>query len=91
MEELGLGDVDDISELSDSAPQSKPAVQPTGTAAVAASDSEWDSTVKSDPPKPGILKKWSKVTCFRMHTHALTHTCMHTHTHTHTRTHRIIL
>ena len=70
MEELGLGNADDISELSDG-PSEINAVGAAAGAAImaaaasavpAASDSEWDSTVKSDHgPRQGILKKWNKV------------------------------
>ncbi|KAK7503607.1 hypothetical protein BaRGS_00005146 [Batillaria attramentaria] len=63
MEDLGLGDVDDISEVSE-ASDAKPA-RPTEAPPPPPphSDSEWDSTVKSDlqtTPRPGILKKWNK-------------------------------
>ena len=87
MEELGLGDVDDIGEFSDGDSESKPA-QPTGAGTADASDSEWDSTVKSDQPKPGILKKWNKVIYLLeniTHTHACTHPfiCIYHSTHIH--------
>ncbi|XP_070192077.1 ankyrin repeat domain-containing protein 26-like isoform X3 [Littorina saxatilis] len=58
MEDLGLGDVDDISEISEGLSDSKylqPVVAPSP-----ALDSEWDSTVKSDHHRPGILKKLNK-------------------------------
>ncbi|XP_076469124.1 uncharacterized protein LOC143299673 isoform X3 [Babylonia areolata] len=75
MEDLGLDNVDDISEFSDPPSEDKPPVKSAATAGSAAaaavtaaastSDSEWDSTVKSDHPpanpKQSILKKWNKV------------------------------
>ncbi|KAL8595237.1 hypothetical protein ACOMHN_043389 [Nucella lapillus] len=70
MEDLGLGDVDDISEFSDPPSEARPAVKSAASSVKSAassgkdvaenSDSDWDSTVKSDHPKPGILKKWGK-------------------------------
>lgn len=63
MEELGISDVDDISEMSEdaSAPPLPASPPPKMTLAdQTKEDSEWDSSVVSgmmSTPRPGILKK----------------------------------
>lgn len=70
MEELGLGDADDISDMSEVSEPQPAHLQAAVSSCVVSSaavvsDSDWDSTVKSDlTPRPGILKKWSKVAVF---------------------------
>ncbi|KAK6177563.1 hypothetical protein SNE40_015640 [Patella caerulea] len=57
LEDFGLGDVDDISELSEHS-----AADPNKLKSSAA-ESDWDSTIASDQqitPRPGILKKWKQ-------------------------------
>ena len=72
MDELGISDVDDISEPSDSAslpaptsgttrPTSQPPAPPTSSGG--GPNDDWDASVMSDitTPRPGILKKFSNV------------------------------
>lgn len=64
MEELGISDVEDISDpedipLSPPFPESTPPAVDNGKA-----DSDWEASAMSDimaTPRPGILKKWSNV------------------------------
>lgn len=64
---MGLGEVDDMSDLSEMSESKHAPLQATKTItaqSVLASDSDWDSTVQSEiqvTPRPGILKKWNKV------------------------------
>ncbi|CAL1526232.1 unnamed protein product [Lymnaea stagnalis] len=65
MEELGISDVDDISEISEGVeqPPPLPASPPpkTATSNPNLAGNDWDSSVLSDitTPRPGILKNWN--------------------------------
>ncbi|KAK3709867.1 hypothetical protein RRG08_050344 [Elysia crispata] len=65
MKELGLSDVDDVSDVSDEEvvpPPALPKSPPPKAQVNPAADSDWDTSVMSDimtTPRPGILKKWS--------------------------------
>ena len=71
MDELGISDVDDISDLSDSPSRSGPPPVPATPPPKASqpNNDDWDTSAMSDlvsTPRPGILKKWNNVCFFHL-------------------------